>query len=151
MDYQIQTETKQVGDLTWIRSFGSAKGLPATMATSDLVEATHYPEGFVKSGTLVALFTGGPNDGLWTPWVEDGANGEDTIGGVVYTGFQVRHDATGSPVSTRTDGSIFVPGQGLIVITSKLPELLLTDGTTANAPTDANLTAAGFIPLNLGV
>jgi len=151
MDGQIQTETQQVPDLTWLRAFGGSEPLPATMSTAHLVEATHFPDGYVKSGTCVALFTGGAQDTLWTPWVEDGANGEDALAAIVYTGFQVRKTAAGAVVSTRTVGSIIIAGQGAVIDASKLPVLLLTDDSTPNVVSNANLTTGGFIPLNLGV
>lgn len=155
-DLQIQTETQQVPDLSWIRSFGGAKPLPATMSTTNLIEATHYPNGYVPSGTAVAIFTTGATEvGLWTPWVQDGGavgfEGEEVMAGVVYTGFQVRKTKAGALVSTRTTGSILIPNQGAVLIPSKMPELLLTNDVTANPILAADLTTAGFIPLDLGV
>lgn len=151
MDYQVQTETFGVDDLSWLANADGLRKYGVTMFTTDLVEATHYPDGYVKPGILVALFTGGAGNNLWTPWVEDGANGEDTIGGIVYSGFEVRKNAAGSLVSTTTTGAILLAESGVHLITSKIPNLLLTDGTTTNVVSDANLTGAGFTVMNLGV
>ncbi len=144
MDLTIQTETQAVPDLTWIRSKGQS-ALSGTLYTTDLVEATHFPDGYVKSGTVLGFFTAGGGSGLWTPWVEDGANGEEDIGGILFTGGQVRKNAAGVVISTRTICSVVYPNRGWVINPANLPAGLLTDGTTANTATGAQLEAAGFV------
>ncbi len=157
MDLTIQTETFGVKDLTWLAHAKNLSKFPATMATAHLVAATHYPDGFVKPGTVVGLFTGGASAGLWTPWLEDGGAGEngageEVIAGIVFSGFQVRQtEGSTAPVAARTVGSILLPQSDHRVIVGNLPAGLLADGSTANTATAAQLETAGFTTMDLGV
>lgn len=156
MDLQIQTETFNVDDLTWLAAYKNLNLYPATMSTAFLVEATHYPDGYIKPGLAIGLFTGGAEINLWSPWVQDGGAGnngagEEVLGGLVFSGFQVRKNAAGAVVAPRTVGAILLPEDNNRVIVSKLPAGLLADDTTANTPTAGELQTAGFSVLNLGV
>lgn len=154
-DLKVVTTTQQPSQLDWIRQLNGAKPIGATISTTNLVEATHFPNGFIPPGTLLGIFTTGATEvGVWTPWVENGGavgfEGENVIEAVVYQGFEVRKTAAGAILSTRTVGSIFRKNDSIVLIAAKMPTLLLTDDTTANPISNANLTAGGFTP-HLGV
>lgn len=119
----------------------SSHGLNATQGASVLVsattEATHWPNGHLKRGLLLAKFTSGGNAGLWAPYVDNDTAGEGlgTVAGIVIDGFKIDKDGAGSPVSTNVFGSVVLAGVPIQIFVDKLPGLLLEDGTTAYAPT----------------
>jgi hypothetical protein len=66
MDISVRTTDYGVEDRSWL---GSAHGTTATrtitLDTSAFTEGTHYPDGYVKSGTVLARITG---TGLYGPY-----------------------------------------------------------------------------------
>lgn len=148
MDITIESRTLTASrDYSFFASkFGWDAAINGTVLIADLVKATHYPEGYLKPGLILAKYTSGGNAGLWTPWVQDdaGADGADTIAGIVFSGFDVR-ETDGVAVATKTSGSIIPAGIPCQVYLAKMPGLLLADGTTANPVAAADLTALGFI------
>ncbi len=147
MDFQVQTHTRGVENLDWLASAKQLYKHPATIYTGFLTEATHYPNGYLRPGLALGLLTAGVGSGFWTPWVEDGGapnNGEETLGAVIFSGFEIRRDQAGALVSNRTVGSILLPEDGHRLIVSKLPAGLLDDDSTPNTPTAAELESAGF-------
>lgn len=118
----------------------------ATIRLANCVKATHYPEGYIKPGTFLAKFTSGGNAGLWAPWVEDDASatGLNTLAGMVFSGFEVR-EVDGVAVATKTSGAIIPKGIPCQVYVSKLPGLLLANGSTANPILAADVATMGFV------
>lgn len=151
MDLQISSETFTTVDWTWLASkFGVDTAKSATVLLSACDEETHYPEGRLKPGLILAHFTSGANNGLWAPYVEDNAAGTGlaVAAGIVLDGFRVRRDSAGALVATVTAGAVILAGVPLQVYVSELPGLLLDDGTTAYAPLAADL-PAGFVAVDL--
>jgi hypothetical protein len=76
----MTTETYGAGDMTWL---GSAHGLrnarTEVLDVSAFTAATHYPDGYIKSGTPVAIV-----DGLVVPYDVDT---DTTDGAGVLAGF----------------------------------------------------------------
>ena len=147
MDFNVDTTTLNQLDYSWLYNHQGLVRLSATLDTSHLVLATHFPDGFVKPGMALGQFTASPN--LFTPWVQDGGAGgngagEETLTALVYSGFKVRRDAAGAIISGRTTGTVLLPSPGTIIIPGKLPAGLLTNGSTANTPTASELSALGF-------
>jgi hypothetical protein len=153
VDLQITTET-----LTANRKldfFANKHGWDATSSATLLIsgttQATHWPDGYVKPGTILAQFTSGGNSGLWAPWVQNDAGGLGlvTAAGIVFDGFEIRRDAAGVVIGTKTAGSIIRKGTPAHVFVAKLPTLLLTNGATVYTPTAADVIALGFVPETL--
>ncbi len=151
MDLQIRSWTFGSRDYSWLASkHGTDAPKTATLLVSAATEATHYPDGFIKSGTLLAKYTSGANEGLWAPYVNDGSLGLNAIAGIVLDGFDItRNVGTGAIDSTRVMGSVILANSGVYINVSKLPGLLLDDGTTAYVPTSTVVAAAGFVPVDL--
>lgn len=148
MDLTVESRTLTASrDYSFFANkFGWDTAINGTILIADLVKATHYPEGYVKPGIILAKYTSGGNAGLWTPWVENdaGGTGRNTIAGMVFSGFDVR-TTDGVAVSTKTSGSIIPKGVPCQVYLAKMPGLLMADGTTANPILAADLTTLGFI------
>lgn len=123
-------------DFRWLYSdhgvFQRAQG--ATIAVASIAsvaqKAKHWPDGYVKPGTLMALYTSGTYDNYWAPWVQDESpdTGLTVIGGVVLSGFLIREYADGT-TSAYVTGSIYPAKMPLQVHVSKLPPLLNDAGT----------------------
>ena len=152
MDLTIQSRTLTASrDYSFFANkHGWDAALNGTVLIADLVKATHYPEGYLKPGLILAKYTSGGNAGLWTPWVQDNVAGlgAATIAGIVFSGFDVR-ETDGVAVGTKTSGSIIPAGIPCSVYISKMPGLLLVNGSTANPVVAADVTALGFIAVDL--
>lgn len=105
---------------------GSAHGTDSTETiTLDLSlfdKATHYPDGFIRSGTPLGKVTAG---GLYGPYAGGASNGQDVLAGFLYGGVEI---PTGSPAPTRLGAALFVHG--------KVREARLPIAVDANGKTD---------------
>lgn len=151
MDLQVSTETFNSRDLSWLASsfaVNHAKPRTVLIGSPAMVEATHFPDGYIKPGTILATYTGGANSGLWAPYVSDWSDvtntGLDTPTGIVLDGFRIRKDTDGTVIGTKTAGAVILAGQPIRVVLDKLPGLLLEDGVTPYAPLLADITALGM-------
>jgi hypothetical protein len=146
VDLQYTTDSFNTRDWTWIanRAGIAEQAQPLTVLIADMTEATHYPDGFIKPGIILAQYPSGGNAGLWAPYVHDDvAELLDTPGAIVLDGGRVR-EINGTTVGTRVTVSGILAGWPLHVFVSKLPGLLDDDGTTAHAVVAADL-PAGFV------
>ena len=142
MDLQVTSQTLNSRDLSWLTgTFGLENAHPGTLLIAGATKATHYPNGYIKPGTLLAKYTSGGNAGLLAPFVNDGSTGLNTAVGIALDGFEVRYDSTGAAIGTKTAGSVLYAGAGITVILAKLPTLLLADGTTSYTVVAAKLPA----------
>jgi len=140
MDLQVTSRTLTTRDHSWLATrAGIENALPGTIVLSGATKATHYPDGYIKPGTLLARYTSGGNSGLLAPFVNDGTAGLNTAVGIAFDGFEVRYDETGTAIATKTAGSVLFKGCGAMVYLSKLPTLLLADGTTSYTVVEAKL------------
>lgn len=75
MDLQPRTESFGVEDQTWL---GSAHGTDAartiTIDVDTFTEATHFPNGYLPSGTPLGRITADGTYGLYDPNADDGRN-----------------------------------------------------------------------------
>lgn len=146
MDLQINTETIVTeSDYRWLASahgVGTAK--PRTLHIASAIEAVHYPNGRIIPGTLLARYSSGANDGLWAPFVNNGATGLNVPLGIALDGFRIRKDASGTAVSAVTAGAVLLVNSPVRVKLARLPKLRLADGTTEYTVTAANITALGM-------
>lgn len=152
MDLQMQTTTYNMADLTWLHRIDGVfeNASSGTIATGALIKATHYPDGYVKPGLLLATANGGAYDGMYVPFIEDSAAGFDyeTATAVVLDGFRVRQDDDGVVVGAGVGGAVAVAGWPLQVKVGKMPGTLLADGTTAHVIVAADL-PANFISIGI--
>jgi hypothetical protein len=115
MDLSVKTVTYGVGDHRWLgSSHGTDMGETGTLDVSTL-QTEHYTDGFVPSGTCLALNT---SSGLYQAYDENGANATD-IG--------VGHLLTDTPCDGTADVGIAVFTHG-VVIEAFLPDFTTTDG-----------------------
>lgn len=115
MDLSVRTETYQTGDHSWLGSaHGTDDGVSGTLDVSTL-QAEHYANGFVPSGTCLALNT---SSGLYQAYDNDGLN--DTATGVGHLLTDAYTDGT-------ADVGISILRHGR-VIEANLPDFTTTDG-----------------------
>ena len=83
MDLSVRTETFGQDDQTWI---GAAHGIDlarsVSLDTSAFTEATHYPDGYIPSGTPLGRITA---TGLYGPYTPAAADGTDVLAGFLLT------------------------------------------------------------------
>jgi hypothetical protein len=83
MDLSVVTETFGQDDQSWI---GAAHGIDLarsiTLDTSAFTEGTHYPDGYMPSGTPLSLITA---TGLYGPYTPAGSGGLETLSGFLLT------------------------------------------------------------------
>jgi hypothetical protein len=145
MDLQVTSRTLTTRDMTWLATrAGLQNALPGTLLIAGANKAKHYPDGYIRPGTLLARYTSGANQGLLAPFVNDGSTGLNAAVGIALDGFRVRYDDEGALIGTRTAGSVLYAGSGAMVYLAKLPNLLLANGTTNYVVTSANLPAGIF-------
>lgn len=108
-----QSWTYLQGDQTWLGSeHGTTNARSVTIVTSSLTAATHFPNGFIPSGTPLAQFTGGPNAGKYTVYTPGGASGAGTLTGFLLDSVPIRNAAQDCVGALHDHGRI---------VTAKLP------------------------------
>lgn len=146
MDLAISSETYNQSDYSWLGSRANIEfAKSGTLLIASATKATHYPDGYIKAGTLLAEYTSGANQGLLGVYVNNDTVGEGlgTSVGVAFSDFRVK-ESGGVAVSTVTAGAVLYGGHTIEIVIANLPGLLLEDGTTAYAPVLADL-PSGFI------
>lgn len=111
MDLTIREDSFGVDDQSWLGSaHGTDSTIPVTLDVSAFTEATHYPDGFFKSGLPLGKLTAG---GKYVPYNGAGADGSETLVGFLFS-------AVKAPDATTTDvsGALLTHGS---VRTSRLP------------------------------
>ncbi len=88
MDISLRTEQRYVEDRSWLASRdGTDVTFGVTLDTSLFTQATHYPNGFVPSGAVLAKVTAtgfyGPYDGAKT-------NGQENAVGFLFNSTPMR-------------------------------------------------------------
>lgn len=70
MDISVRkTSPLVVEDRSWLGDEdGTQATRPITLHTASFVKATHFPNGVLKSGTVIARYESGANVGLWAPY-----------------------------------------------------------------------------------
>lgn len=130
MDLMRRTESVTQGDMTWIKNWSEivSFNLTATVRMTDFVLATHFPDYFLLPGLLLGKYTSGANDGYFGPYTPGASDGRQTAVAAIYSGFQVKRDASGTADAAEIAGAVvplLAPAQ---VYVSKLP------GTLTSAP-----------------
>lgn len=114
MDLSLKQDTFSQDRRDWL---GSEHGTDAprgvTVDVTKFTQATHYPDGYLKSGIPLGKIT---TSGLYGPYDDAATDGRTTLVGFLYTGVEVV-DHRGR-VSAKVGGSILVHG---FIRTDKLP------------------------------
>ncbi len=121
MDITVRSEAFGVEDRSWL---GSAHGTEATrtitLDVSAFTAGTHYPDGYIPSGTVVAQITA---TGLYGPYSSGGAGGLADAAGFLFNSVPIHGTAdVGAPLLEHG-----------MVIEDRLPE---NSGFDAGAATD---------------
>jgi hypothetical protein len=112
-DISLQTTTYQVGNKQWLLQEPKVK-LNATLDISKFTSGTHFPNGFIPSGTVVGKLTSG---GKMGPYSDAASDGTQTAYGVTYGDARVvRQNGTNS-----TQVAISVVVNDAIISAAKLP------------------------------
>ena len=132
MDLAPTVETIGQDDQRWLGSaHGTASGDPITLDASAFTAGTHYPNGYLPSGTCVSLNTSTQKYG---PYTNAGANGTGTAKGFLLTPVQIK-SGTSTP-----SGVLYWHGE---VVLAYLP---FTSGTgSADATAQGQMTQIKFV------
>lgn len=122
-------------NLEWdLTPVGQRKTLGGTLAVASLTAAQHFPDGFIKSGLVLALATTGANTGLLVPYLNAATAGlGDVAVGILVHSVPVTRLVGGSN-RTKIGVAYMVAG---MVSASKLPY------TVGNAAAGGYLDATG--------
>lgn len=94
MDLALDTVSYLQADQTWLGSeHGTTNARSVTIVTSSLTPATHFPNGFIPSGTPLAQYTSGANQGFYTVYASGGSAGAGTLVGFLLDTVPVRNPA----------------------------------------------------------
>jgi Bacteriophage lambda head decoration protein D len=120
MNLNVRTEIHGMDDQSWL---GSAHGTDAarsiTLKVSLFTPATHYPNGFFRSGTPLGRVTA---SGLYGPYDNAAADGREALVGFLLT-------AVAAPASTTSDVSGAMLDHGR-VLEARLPIAVDAPGKT---------------------
>jgi hypothetical protein len=115
MQLTQRSQTFLQADQTWLGSeHGTTNARSVTIVTASLTKATHYPNGFIPSGTPLAQYTAGANQGKYTAYTSGGANGAGTLVGFLLDSVPVHYGAESVDVS----GALLDHGR---IVLAKLP------------------------------
>jgi hypothetical protein len=121
-DISVHSSSYQVDNREWLIGTHGVDLTPGvTLDISKFTKATHFPNGYIPSGTLLGKVTA---TGLYGPYSDAASDGTQTAAGILFS-FIKAIDGTGA-TATKVGGAIFVHGA---VKESKLP---------ANSGVDAN-------------
>lgn len=110
-DISVTKTSHQVENRQWLASpHGTDPGMTpsVTLSVAAFTEATHYPNGYVPSGTVLGKITA---SGLYGPYDDAASDGRQTATGILYGSLQVKG-------ATKVGGAAVEHGR---VTQSKLP------------------------------
>lgn len=121
-DMSVKSVTFQVEKRDWLLSaHGTEPGttLSVTLDISKFTAGTHYPNGYIPSGTALGIVTSG---GKYGPYDDAASDGRQVCRGFLYSSCNALNTATGAALAS-VGGAMLVHG---FVQSSKLP---FTSGT----------------------
>lgn len=128
LDISLQSTSYQVGNRQWLLAEPDVK-LNVTLDISKFTAGTHFPNGFIPSGTVVGKLTSG---GKCAPYDDTKSDGSQTAYGITYGDARVvRYNGTSA-----TQVSISVVAYDAIVSAGKLPFQSGTGSIDANGKAD---------------
>jgi hypothetical protein len=88
----VSTTSYQSEDRSWLASsFGTAEPMSVTLDVSAFTAATHYPNGYIPSGTVLGKITA---TGLYGPYLDAASDGRQTAVGLLFASTKVPDPAT---------------------------------------------------------
>lgn len=112
-DISLQTTTYQVGNQQWLLAQPKVK-LNLTLDISKFTANTHFPNGFIPSGTVVGKLSSG---GKGAPYSNAASDGSETAYGVTYEDARVtRQNGTNA-----TSVGVAVVVYDAVISAGKLP------------------------------
>jgi hypothetical protein len=87
VDLSIRTETFGQDDQSWIIQCDPSTNKGITLDYSAFTEATHYPDGYFKSGIALGKITA---TGLYAPYVTAAVDGTGVLAGFLYAAVPAR-------------------------------------------------------------
>lgn len=128
-DISVETTQYQVENRSWLipqpGSVGFGYSPSGTLDVSAFTEATHYPNGFIPSGTVLGRITA---TGLLGPYDDGAVDGRETAVGFLFS-------ATKVPASGADVGAAYVAAFAVVRV-SRLPD---ESGLDAAARADLSL------------
>jgi hypothetical protein len=110
--------SSQIGrdDQSWLGSArGTAQAQSIALVMASFTAGTHYPNGYIPSGTPLGKYTSGGNAGNYGPFTTGASDGTQNLAGFLLTPVGVRTGST----ATVINGALLDSGR---VIVSKLPQ-----------------------------
>lgn len=118
-------------DPSWLYGpVGVDANLTVTLDVTAFVEATHYPDGFIPSGTPLGLITA---TRLYGPYTTGAVNGLETCAGFLYAPLEITDGSFAAPASVV--GALYHQG---VVQEANLPIAI-------DAPAKVDLTLVTFV------
>jgi hypothetical protein len=87
VDLSLRSETHGQDDQSWIIQCDPSTNKGIILDISAFTEATHYPDGYLKSGIALGKITSG---GLYAPYVTAAVDGTGVLAGFLYAAVDVR-------------------------------------------------------------
>lgn len=113
-DISVHSSSWQVDDRAWLVGTHGVDVTPGvTLDISKFTAGTHYPNGYIASGTAIAKVTA---TGLYGPYDNALSNGQEVMAGLLFS-FVRAKDLTGATLA-KVGGARFIHG---LVNTAKLP------------------------------
>lgn len=111
MDLTTRTTSYGTDRQDWLGSeHGTSMCRPVTLDTSAFTAGTHYPDGFIRSGTPLGKITA---TGLYAPYNNALSNGQEVLAGFLFTDVK-----PGSPDTVDVQGALYEHGR---VVEALLP------------------------------
>lgn len=118
MDLSVRDQVFGSENRAWLGSqHGTESNRSITLDVSTFTEATHYPDGFIPSGTVLGEIEA---TGLFGPFDPNAVDGRDTAAGHLFNSIPVSADATNLGAPLLDHGA---------VVESKLPAASGLDAT----------------------
>ena len=112
-DISVSSTAFQVEKRSWLLSPHGTEMTPSiTLDVSAFTAATHYPDGYLKSGIVLAQLASG---GKYVPYVDAGSGGAGVAVGLLFSSVKV---PSLTDLTKDVGGALFVHG---LVKASKLP------------------------------
>lgn len=129
-DITVRSSSYQVEDRAWlVGTHGVDTTLSVTLDISKFTKNTHYPNGYIPSGTLLGKVTA---SGLYGPYSDAASDGTQTAAGVLFSSVKAVDTNTGNALA-KVGGARFIHG---VVNTAKLPA---NSGVDTNGKADLPL------------
>jgi hypothetical protein len=121
-DISVRSTSYSVDDRAWLIGTHGVDLTPSvTLDISKFTKNTHYPDGFIKSGTPLGIVTA---TGLYGPYNDAASDGTEVCRGLLFSFVRAIDPSNGNTL-TKVGGARFVHGA---VKESKLPIAINANG-----------------------